>query len=643
MFWSLLATLFLAGCGESVQESPSGVVRASVFVKDQALHYCVWDGERMLIDTSSMGVKVDGVALFSEVRLQPTRCCEVDESYAVMGGKSLSRNHYRTYTYAVTHLPTGYAYELETRLYDDGYAYRFILPGEGERTVDGEAAEWRVSHCDRVWFAERNSGWKLKTYAGEWIATAPDSLHCISSQGSVQTMPLLYRCEEAYVLISEAALYDYSGMRLRAEADGSLRADFTEPKGFSLSGDIRTPWRVTLIAHSLDELVNSDLITNLNPAPDPALFADMSWIRSGKSLWSWWSEIDGRFMTLEGEKEVIDIASSLGVEYSTIDEGWESKPDKWQFIDDLVTYGAERNVGLFVWRHWERLNDPTEDYAQMRGFLDSVAAHGIKGVKVDFMNGEGLRQIEFTTTLLRKAAERQLLVNFHGCQKPSGEIRTYPNELTREGVRGIELNRITANYEKQMQKRGLAVAPDRYVPGDENQMLPATHNAALPFTRGVVGAADYTPTAFTIPGKTTAAHQMAFALLLNSPLMTIAENPFVLAEDARYAAACELIRQMPTTWDETRVLPPSEVGELVFMARRKGDMWYLACINTKPTEVSIPAEFGGDVATNLQLFVDDGTGGLIRQTVSSSLDEPLRIRLTENSGFVLLAHSLERD
>lgn len=634
--WSILAILLLVGCGEPVQESPSGTVRASVFVKDQALHYCVWDGERMLIDTSSMGVKVDGVALFSEVSLQPTTCREVDESYTVPGGKSLSRNHYRVYTYTVTHLPTDYAYELETRLYDDGFAYRFILPGEGARTVEGEVAEWRVIDADRVWFAERNSGWKLKTYAGEWIATAPDSLHCISSQGPVQTMPLLYRCDDTYVLISEAALYDYSGMRLRAEADGSLHADFTEKNGFMLSDDICTPWRVTLVAHSLDSLVNSDLITNLNPAPDPSLFADTSWIRPGRSLWSWWSEIDGRFMTLEGEKAVIDVASSLGVEYSTIDEGWESTPDKWQFIDDLVTYGAEHHVGLFVWRDWARLNDPTEDYAQMRGFLDSVAAHGVKGVKVDFMNGEGLRQVDFTTTLLRKSAERHLLVNFHGCQKSSGEIRTWPNELTREGVRGIELNRITANYEKRMRKKGIMVNPDRYVAGDENQMIPATHNATLPFTRGVVGAADYTPIAFTIPGKTTAAHQMAFALLLNSPLMTIAENPFVLAKDTRYAAACELMREMPTVWDETRVLPPSEVGELVFMARRKGDVTYLVCINTAPTEVLIPAEFGAVAAKKLQLLIDDKSGGLVWQTVMPSMDEPLRIRLTENSGFVLL-------
>lgn len=223
-------------------------------------------------------------------------------------------------------------------------------------------------------------------------------------------------------------------------------------------------------------------------------------------------------------------------------------------------YAQSRGVGLFVWRHWEKLNDPADDYRQMRGFLDSVAAIGIKGVKVDFMNGEGIRQIDFNTHLLKNAARRRLLVNLHGCQKPTGEIRTYPNEITREGVRGIELNRITANYEKRMRDEGRTPDPDRYVPGDENQNIPASHNAALPFTRGVLGAADYTPIAFTMPGGTTAAHQLAFALLLDSPLLTIAENPFVLSGDERYRPALDIIRRLPTVWDETVVLPQSEIG-----------------------------------------------------------------------------------
>jgi len=453
--------LLSAGCSGTAQKSPSGNIRAEVFAGKEGLYYTVTHDGRTVIDTSAMGVTVDGTELFRDAALRPAGTRKIDETYSVTGRKAVSEGRCNEYLFDVTHRPSGYKYRLQTRLYDDGFAYRFVLPGDGTRTVNGEAAQWRPPHQSRVWFAERNSGWKLLTYAGEWISTTADSLHIVSRQGPVQTMPLLYRTPDEYVMIAEAALYDYSGMRLRAEPGASLRADFTEQEGFELSGDIVTPWRVTIIARDLDALVNTDIITSLNPAPDPELFADTSWIVPGRSLWSWWSGIDGGFMTLEGEKRVIDTAASLGIEYSTVDDGWEERPDKWKFLHELAGYAQSRGVGLFVWRHWEKLNDPADDYRQMRGFLDSVAAIGIKGVKVDFMNGEGIRQIDFNTHLLKNAARRRLLVNLHGCQKPTGEIRTYPNEITREGVRGIELNRITANYEKRMRDEGRTPDPLR--------------------------------------------------------------------------------------------------------------------------------------------------------------------------------------
>ena len=222
-------------------------------------------------------------------------------------------------------------------------------------------------------------------------------------------------------------------------------------------------------------------------------------------------------MTIEGERAVIDLAAEMGYEYSTLDEGWENLADKWTTLREMADYAAGKGVGLFVWRHWEKLNDPAEDYFQLRSFIDSVADCGVKGLKIDFMNGEGLRQIRFTTAVLENAARRRLLINFHGCQKPSGEIRTYPNELTREGVRGMELNRITANYLARMRAAGTPVADRPHVPGDENQNIPASHNTALPFTRCVAGPADYTPAGFSMPGDVLPVQQLACAYLITSP------------------------------------------------------------------------------------------------------------------------------
>ena len=292
--------LLSAGCGGTAQKSPSGNIRAEVFAGKEGLYYTVTHDGRTVIDTSAMGVTIDGTELFRDAALRPAGMRKIDETYSVTGRKAVSEGRCNEYLFDVTHRPSGYKYRLQTRLYDDGFAYRFVLPGDGTRTVNGEAAQWRPPQQSRVWFAERNSGWKLLTYAGEWISTTADSLHIVSRQGPVQTMPLLYRTPDEYVMIAEAALYDYSGMRLRAEPGASLRADFTEQEGFELSGDIVTPWRVTIIARDLDALVNTDIITSLNPAPDPELFADTSWIVPGRSLWSWWSGIDGGFMREAG-------------------------------------------------------------------------------------------------------------------------------------------------------------------------------------------------------------------------------------------------------------------------------------------------------------------------------------------------------
>lgn len=634
----ILLVLFPTACSRShSMESPNGRITAEIFTtKEGSLAYTVSRDGRILCDTSALGVTIDGRKTFCNVGLRLTNSRERDETYPVRGAHAKARDHAREYRWEVTHHPTGYRYTLETRLYDDGFAYRFILPGQGERRVAGEAAQWRLPLDSRVWFAERNSNWKLLTYAGEWISAPASELATISEQGPVQTMPLLYQTRDSlYLMVTEAALYEYSGMRLRADLDGSLHADFSEKGGFLLHDTVMTPWRVLIVAENLNQLVNSDLITNLNPDPDPDLFADTSWIRPGRSLWSWWSGIDGRYMTLEGEREVIDLAASMGYEYSTLDEGWEELPDKWNTLRKLADHAAEKGVGLFVWRHWKRLNDPADNYAELQHFLDSVAGCGIRGVKIDFMNGEGLQQIRFTTTVLEQAARRYLLVNFHGCQKPSGESRTYPNELTREGVRGLELNRITANYLKRMQAAGIPVSDRKTLPGDENRNIPASHNAALPFTRCVTGPADYTPVAFSMPGDVLPAQQLACAYLIGSPLITLAENPFYLLKEKRLQPAVEFLRVLPTCWDETVVLPQSRIGELALMARRSGATWYLAAAAAINFQGKIPLDFLGPGLWRATILEDDGKNGFLRSERTLEADTSIPLALQSNAGCVI--------
>lgn len=616
--------------------APAGKLSAEVFITSSgSLAYTVSYDGRIVCDTSSLGVTVDGRDTFEEASLRLVSSHERNENYPVFGAHSRARDHAREYVWEITHHPSEYAYILETRLYDDGFAYRFILPGQGVRHVDGEAAEWHLPTDSRVWFAERNSAWKLQTYAGEWTSASALELSTISSQGPIQTMPLLYKTTDGlYLMVTEAALYEYSGMRLCADRDGSLRADFTEKDGFDLHDTITTPWRVLIVAEDLNQLVNTDIVTNLNPTPPPTLFADTSWIHPGRSLWSWWSGIDGRYMTVAGERAVIDLAAEMGYEYSTLDEGWEDLSDKWTTLREMADYAAGKGIGLFVWRHWEKLNNPTDNYSQMRSFMDSLADCGVKGLKIDFMNGEGLRQVRFTTTALANAARRHLLINFHGCQKPSGEVRTYPNELTREGVRGMELNRITTHYLARMRAAGTPVIEQPHIPGDENQNIPASHNTILPFTRCVVGPADYTPAGFSMPGDVLPTQQLACAYLITSPLTTLAENPFYLFREEYLRPALEFLQELPTCWDETIVLPQSQVGSLAAFARRCGTTWYLAIAVAEAAHETFRLDFLSKGSYTMLLLEENGEEGLRRTERPVTAGESLTLDLPRNGGVV---------
>ena len=560
--------------------SPDGKVSASVALGATGrVFYAVAFCGHETLSSAPIGLTLDGNDLGLAKALTLLDVREVHERFPVRGGHAEGCYDARVALFAVTS-HSGVPYGLQLSVSDQGFAWRLLIAGKGVRRVCTETACWRLPSESRVWFGERRSEWKLKSYAGEWISAPLRELCRVSPQGPVQTMPLVAELPggSGYAAVTESALFNYSGLRLEAKPDGALCGGFTEKDGFCLEGRIVTPWRVTLLAPTLDALVNSDLVEALAPPPDPALFGEADWTVGGRSVWSWWQGDEG-YLEIPEEKHVIDCAARLKFEFTTLDEGWEKWTNAWDTLKEVCDYGRARRVRVFVWKHSREVMSPTNDYAALRGFLNRVAEAGAAGVKIDFMNSEAHEVIAFDERVLREAAQRRLLVNFHGCQKPSGESRTYPNEITREAVRGMELNRITANGLEAQRKKGVAVGARPYVPGGENQNLPASHNAALPFTRCVVGPADYTPLGFSRPGDTTWAHQLAMACLITSPLLVMAEDPQRLFAEPRLEPAVAFLKELPVAWDETRVLEGSRIGRLAAFARRKGDVWYVAVAN----------------------------------------------------------------
>lgn len=586
----------LARAAEVEVVSPSGDIRGVIRTDDAgALTYEVFRDGHCVVEPSRMGVTVDGRDLGAAVVLGQVTRSTTDDRFPTLGTMAGAEVRTNTITVEVTDQMTHQTVRLEARAADDGFAWRLIGFDGGDHRVEGEASSWILPVGCRVWLAERNNDWKLKSYAGEWMPCEVGQLPTISKTGPVQGPPLVAKLADhaGYVLISEAALANYSGMRLRATGDRRLQADFTEgTEGFVVSGPVTTPWRVTVAVRDLNELVNSNFIAALNPPPDARLYADTSYIRPGRSVWRWWSNGTGN----PGQEQAyIDHAVALGFEYTLVDDGWEKWPDGWARLKQLAEYGRARGVGLFIWKDSKDLASRVDDRAVLRAFLDATKVAGAVGVKVDFFNSESKESVDFQHAILKQAAERRLMVNFHGVQKPTGEARTYPNEITREGIRGLELNRMR-----------------------EGPVTPR-HNAALPFTRLAVGHGDYTPLGFSRPGPTTWAHQVATVVQFTSPLQVLAEDPDLLLNNPATRPALDVLKAIPSVWDETRVLSPSRIGELSIMARRSGRSWFVSILNGRSEPVSLPKldfSFLGAERYRATVLTGDRSDGFARRELA---------------------------
>ena len=285
-----------------------------------------------------------------------------------------------------------------------------------------------------------------------------------------------------YASVTEAGLSNYAGMALQADRRGVFQARLGHavPASYpyrlrypalevlrlatpaKISGAITTPWRAVIIGADLNALVNSDLVSNLSPAPDAATFPqglDTPWIKPGRAVWRY---LDGGDNTFEGIKEFSGLAGKLGFEYHVVEGLWRRWTDDQ--LRDLVEYSNQRNVKLILWVHSRDLWNADARRALFKRLHDLTIA----GVKIDFLDHEAKDVIDLYHAILRDAAQFQLVVNFHGANKPAGESRTWPNELTREGVYGLE----------------------------HRAQSWAAHNTTAPFTRYLAGHGDFTPVVF---------------------------------------------------------------------------------------------------------------------------------------------------
>ncbi len=596
-FWQtstcwLAATASLAAAPFTVS-SPDGSLRASIEMVEDALRYSVaLDGQTMLAP-SVVALRADGHVYGTSATLGEPTVRRVEESYRFFGPKSVATNRANLATFALS--SGGETYHLDVHVADDGVGVRLRLPAKPGRRVEADLSSWSLPGDPVVWATTHEPA-----YEHHYQTTRLSAL-----DAPAYGLPLTARIEGRYVTLTEAALKDYGDLVFKRRSDGALAGFLPhDPEGWTTDTEVIQPWRVTIVARDLTALVNTTLVQNLNPPADPALEA-ADWIRPGRSTWQWMAIGAPKF---NDQHQWVDWTKELGYEYYLVDDGWKDWPDNWVSLKSVCDYARAQGVKVWLWVHSNEVKDPAARHA----YFKRAAETGIVGVKIDFPPPTNRWWSTWYHDTARDAAAHRLLVNYHGGTKPTGMERTWPNELTRESVRG---------HEWQMM---------RY-----RRKLESAHDTIIPFTRYVIGHGDYTPTVFDpreLQGNTWA-HELAQAFVFNSPFLCLGGHP----RDHVANPAKDLLSALPATWDETRVLPGSEPGQVAGFARRSGREWFVAVLNgADATEFPITLSFLGSGTWQVTRLgdVEGELAAWDRVTESVTSSTTLRPRLAPRGGFV---------
>lgn len=485
-------------------------------------------------------------------------------------------------------------YLLDARVYNNGIALRYRMATVLPRTIYGEATAFTFPSQTRAWYA---SGPFQYGWLQEYQDRVTDSLDGeLLAPAATFILP-----NGTHAALTEVNLFNYHGAVMLGETDNRVRFGYVDNRGHietglatglpptqywheqvrdvawiaePANGYITTPWRLLMIGRDLSTLVNNDLVEKLSDKPDAKLFpngANSDWIRRGRSVFTWLTEGGAERLSLETHRRYVRGASELGLESVVVDDGWElwattereaNGRDKWQMLAELTNYARERHVDIWVWRassprFGNRDDIGLVDPRERANFMKKCAEIGVKGLKIDFFHTENLFTVRLMEEILKEAARNKLMVIFHGVNKPTGDSYTYPNLLAKEAVRGLECV------------------------GGENSWAPGPswpyHNTVLPFTRWLIGAADYTPLNFRgfCHPSVTFAHQLSSIYMFTSPMLILAAD----MDDMLGCKARGFIESVPVKWDRSVVLPQSRIGELAALARCADGVWYLTVLN----------------------------------------------------------------
>lgn len=592
-------------------KSPDGKISFLYNFTSNGLSYSVADGNQQIVADSRLGFVLEGNDTIADFEYINSTRSSHDETWETTWGESREvRDNYNQQTVEMRAKgDNGLLVNLEVRVFDDGFAYRYVFPSQGDslKIID-ELTEFKLAYPAEAWAMTNHD-----VYYEDYYRRKP-----IAELDTVHTPVTVEFPGDKYLAIHEANLTDYPKMQLIGEDSLTLKARLV-PWSTGVAAYVvtpfATPWRTMIIGDTPGDLVTSYMMLNLN---EPCAVDDPSWCKPMKYIGVWWEMHLGNGTwyaspthgaNTDHVKEYIDFAAEHGIG-GVLAEGWNigweghwpandhfdfTKPYPDFDIKEITDYAAQKGVELIG--HHETAAWTTNYENQLDTAFQFYTDHGVNNVKTGYVNllmdGKEDHSSQYGVRHYRKvietAARHHVNIDNHEPVMPTGLQRTWPNLMTQEGVRGQE-----------------------HCAWDRDGGNPPEHTVLMPFTRGLAGPMDYTFGTFNYDNpvypfarvRTTLAKELALYVIIYSPMQMASDTP---ANYSAHLDAFQFIKDVPVDWEKT-IVPDAVIGDYVVTVRqdRNSSDWYLgAATDEDARELEVKLDFlDPDAEYTAQIYAD---------------------------------------
>jgi alpha-glucosidase len=639
-----LSALQAAAADKYALSSPDGKIIYSCTVKQNSFFYQVSFKGSPVIQPSTAGLVFKEGQFTNNIKIENATYGEGTESYSLITGKAKDVNdRYKQITITLRQLqPPFLQLSIVVKAFNYGLAFQYQLPQWEnhslftlleERTTINTTPDTKI----RALFFPNYTSSHEGLYNKMPVSAIPAD--------TLVDLPALFELKNnIYMAVTEAALTDYAGMYLSAAGDGHTLTSKLSPWPSDTTIKVRSslphksPWRVLLISDRIGDLLESNIITSLN---EPCKIENTGWIKPGTTTFPWWNgnvvpdTINAPGNNFVTNQYYIDFCSRNNITYHSVveyglhqwytDDGANfqpgphadvTKPVPGLDMKEICDYARSKGVGIRVWVHWAAL------YPKLDTAFALFEKWGLSGMMVDFMDRDDQQMVNIQNEILQKAAKHKLHIQFHGAYKPTGLNRTWPNEFTREGTLNYECNKWAGH-----------ITPDMDID--------------IPFIRMLAGSTDYHLGGFrAVPAKDikpnytrplmlgTRCHMLAMYVVLENYLQMVCDYP----EAYEGQPGFEFLKEIPTTWDQTKVLD-AKPGEYIAIARRKGDNWYIGVItNSSQRNISLSFDFLEEGSYEGVFYTDKSAEEpnlLKKETIGEGRNAAVLIRLAEGGGAII--------